>query len=212
MDLFRKALAFPMYAAAAWLAWVLAQQTGSEGLARLFAGALALALAGWLLGLSQHGRAAGRGGRLAMALSFASAAACVALVAAGPQAVAGAGPSSPPAGALAGEPFSPDRLAALRAQGRPVLVNFTAAWCVTCQVNERIAFSSPSVAAAFRRAGAAYLVADWTNRDAVIAKALADQGRIGVPLYLVYSGPGAPRVLPQLLTPEIVAAAIQARG
>jgi thiol:disulfide interchange protein len=209
MDVFRKALAFPMYAAAAWLAWVLAQQTGPEGLARLFAGALALALAAWLFGLSQHGRAEGRGGRLAMILSLASAAACIAVVAAGPQAVANTKSAAPPsAGGLASEPFSPDRLAALRAQGRPVLVNFTAAWCVTCQVNERIAFSSPEVAAAFKRTGAAYLVADWTNRDPVIAKALADQGRIGVPLYLVYNGSGTPKVLPQLLTPDIVAAAI----
>jgi thiol:disulfide interchange protein DsbD len=212
MDVFRKALAFPMYAAAAWLAWVLAQQSGPEGLARLFAGAITLALAAWLFGLSQHGRAVG-GGRVAMVLSLVSAAACVAVVAAGPQAVANtksvAGPS---AGTLASEPFSPDRLAALRAQGRPVLVNFTAAWCVTCQVNERIAFSSPSVADAFKRTGAAYLVADWTNRDPVIAKALADQGRIGVPLYLVYNGQGAPRVLPQLLTPDAVAAAIEAHG
>ncbi len=211
MDVFRKALAFPMYAAAAWLAWVLAQQSGPEGLARLFAGAIALALAAWLYGLAQHGRAAGRGGRLAMILSAASAAACVAVVAGAPQAAANtkSGGAAASAGALASEPFSPDRLAALRAQGRPVLVNFTAAWCVTCQVNERLAFSSPSVAEAFRRSGATYLVADWTNRDPVIAKALADQGRIGVPLYLVYKGEGAPRVLPQLLTPDIVATAIR---
>jgi thiol:disulfide interchange protein DsbD len=213
MDVFRKALAFPMYAAAAWLAWVLAQQSGPEGLARLFAGAVALALAAWLYGLSQHGRAVGAGGRLALILSLASAAACVAVVAAGPQAVANTKSAAPTsAGPLAAEPFSPDRLAALRAEGRPVLVNFTAAWCVTCQVNERIAFSSASVADAFKHTGAAYLVADWTNRDPVIAKALSDQGRIGVPLYLVYKGQGAPRVLPQLLTPDIVATAIRTNG
>ena len=74
-----------------------------------------------------------------------------------------------------------------------MLVNFTAAWCVTCQVNERLAFSSGEVAAAFGRTGATYLVADWTNRDPVIAKALADQGRIGVPLYLVYGVGGGAR-------------------
>jgi thiol:disulfide interchange protein DsbD len=92
-----------------------------------------------------------------------------------------------------------------------VLVNFTAAWCVTCQVNERLAFSSGEVAAAFRRTGATYLVADWTRRDGVIAKALADQGRIGVPLYLVYgSGAAEPKVLPQLLTPALVAQALDA--
>ena len=91
-----------------------------------------------------------------------------------------------------------------------MFVNFTAAWCVTCQVNERIAFSSPQVAAAFRRAGAVYLVADWTNRDGVIAKALSDQGRIGVPLYLVYDAKGdPPKVLPQLLTPSIIVDALE---
>lgn len=90
-----------------------------------------------------------------------------------------------------------------------MFVNFTAAWCVTCQVNERVAFSSPTVAAAFKRSGTVYLVADWTNRDGAIAKALAEQGRIGVPLYLVYPAKGGPpRVLPQLLTPAIVVEAL----
>ncbi len=111
--------------------------------------------------------------------------------------------------ALAAQPYSPARLAELRAAGKPVLVNFTAAWCVTCQVNERLAFSSPEVAAAFRRAGAAYLLADWTRHDAVIAKALADQGRIGVPLYLLYGASGGPpRILPQILTPALLARAL----
>jgi thiol:disulfide interchange protein DsbD len=91
-----------------------------------------------------------------------------------------------------------------------VLVNFTAAWCVTCQVNQRLALSSPAVAAAFRKADAAYLVADWTNRDASIAKALADQGRVGVPLYLLYAARAdSPVTLPQLLTPGIVVAALK---
>jgi thiol:disulfide interchange protein DsbD len=208
MDLFRRALAFPMYAAAAWLAWVLAQQSGPEGLARLFAGAIALALAAWLFGIAQRARSQGSGGRLAMILAAASAVACVAAVAAGPQAVANTKSAAGAAAGPASEPFTPGRLAVLRARGRPVLVNFTAAWCVTCQVNERLAFSSPEVAAALKRTGAAYLVADWTNRDPVIAKALADQGRIGVPLYLVYGAGAEPRVLPQLLTPAGVAAAL----
>jgi thiol:disulfide interchange protein DsbD len=99
----------------------------------------------------------------------------------------------------------------LRQEGRPVLVNFTAAWCVTCQVNERIAFASARVAAAFARSRAAYLVADWTDRDPQIAKALAAQGRIGVPLYLVYDAAGdPPAVLPQILTPGLVAGALDA--
>jgi thiol:disulfide interchange protein DsbD len=144
-----------------------------------------------------------------MILAAVSAGACIAAVVAGPQAMADTKVSAAVAvGKLASERFSPERLATLRALGRPVLVNFTAAWCVTCQVNERLAFSSPEVAAAFKRTGAAYLVADWTNRDPVIAKALADQGRIGVPLYLVYGAGAAPQALPQLLTPSSVVTAL----
>jgi thiol:disulfide interchange protein DsbD len=209
MDVFRKALAFPMYAAAAWLAWVLAQQSGPEGLARLLAAAVALGLAAWLFGLGQRRRAEGGRGRAWLVLATASAAFCVFVVAGAPQAASRSAAAAPTAGALASQPFSPERLAALRARGRPVLVNFTAAWCVTCQVNERLAFSSGEVAAAFARTGATYLVADWTRRDGVIAKALADQGRIGVPLYLVYGAAAAePKVLPQLLTPALVAQAL----
>jgi thiol:disulfide interchange protein DsbD len=90
-----------------------------------------------------------------------------------------------------------------------VLVNFTAAWCVTCQVNERVVFSTSEVAQALKHAGAVYLVADWTRRDGAIAQALSEQGRIGVPLYLVYGADGGPpTVLPQLLTPSLVVQAV----
>jgi thiol:disulfide interchange protein DsbD len=199
MSIFRKAMAFPMYAAAAWLAWVLAQQSGAEGLARLFAAAVVLALAAWLFGLSQERRAAG--GR-ATALGGA---ALVTLVGAG---LVAAAPL--PASTLKAQPWSPQAVAQARAAGRPVLVNFTAAWCVTCQVNERVAFSTPSVARAFSKANAVYLVGDWTNRDSAIGQALQAQGRIGVPLYLLYDTRGdAPVVLPQLLTPQIVERAVE---
>ena len=211
MDAFRGALAFPMYGAAAWLAWVLARQAGTDGLARLLAGAVALALAAWLFGAAQRRGLAGRRTGGVRTLATVALAIGLAAVFAGPyrrpaslDRTAAAAP-----GALASQPYSPERLAALRQQGRPVLVNFTAAWCVTCQVNERLAFASARVAAAFARSGAAYLVADWTDRDPVIAQALAAQGRIGVPLYLVYgAGGGPPAVLPQILTPGLLAAAL----
>ena len=119
-------------------------------------------------------------------------------------------PSAIAAG-IPSEPWSPERVAALRAAGKPVFVDFTAAWCVTCQVNEQVALNTAEAVEAFQRTGAVYLKADWTNRDAAIAKALADQGRVGVPLYLVYgAGGGAPKVLPQLLTSGMVAAALDA--
>ena len=216
MDLFRKALAFPMYGAAAWLTWVLAQQAGPAGLARMLAAAVVLAFAAWLFGLGQRRAALGRD---AGALGLAGGAALAVAAAVGLAAMGGgpatdgaalAAPLAPPGpGGLAAQPWSPERLAALRAAHTPVLVNFTAAWCVTCQVNERVVFSTGEVANAFRRAGAVYLVADWTRRDGAIAKALDEQGRIGVPLYLLYGADGGPpQVLPQLLTPSLVAEAL----
>jgi len=208
MDGVKKALAFPMYASAAWLLWVLAQQTDSAGLARVLIAAVVFALGAWLVGVAQKRHAVGAPGLLVSLLAGASLTVSAAAIFAGPYAAPAAAPTRS-AGALSSTPFSPDRLASLRAAGRPVLVNFTAAWCVTCQVNERVAFSSPDVARAIERTGAAYMVADWTNRDAAIARALADQGRIGVPLYLLYRpGAWAPTVLPQLLTPQVVVQAL----
>jgi thiol:disulfide interchange protein len=210
MDTLRHALAFPMYAAAAWLVWVLAQQTDSEGLARVLTAAVLLALCVWLFGFAQRRRAAGGRGFVTGGLAAAALVAGVVAVAAQPfPPHMAAGEVMTSAGAVAAEPWSPGKVAELRAAGRPVFVNFTAAWCVTCQVNERGAFSSAEVARAFAKTKAAYLVADWTNRDATIAAALGEQGRIGVPLYLVYdAGGGAPHVLPQLLTPATVVAAL----
>ncbi|MEO8812074.1 MAG: protein-disulfide reductase DsbD domain-containing protein, partial [Caulobacteraceae bacterium] len=142
MDIFRKALAFPMYAAAAWLVWVLAQQTGSGGLARMLAAAVALALAAWLFGLAQRRHAQGGRPFVASSLAVAAGIACLATVIGARFGPATATAAAPTPGALAAQPWTPERLADLRAAGHPVLVNFTAAWCVTCQVNERLAFSS----------------------------------------------------------------------
>jgi thiol:disulfide interchange protein DsbD len=213
MDRLRQILAFPMYAAAAWLTWVLAQQAGAEGVARVLALALLLALAGYLLGWSQS--AGRRGAATALGIlagGFALVAFAAAAVPAYP-ALARSAAAAQSHAALASQPFSPQALAAAQATGRPVFVNFTAAWCVTCQVNERAALSGSQVAEAFQRTGATYLVGDWTSRDATIAQALAEHGRDGVPLYLVYpAGGGPPRVLPQLLTAGAVAAALDQAG
>lgn len=213
MEGMKKLLAFPMYAAAAWLLWVLSQQTGPLGLARLLAAGVTLASCAWLFGVGQRRRANGGGALWSTLGTAASLALAIGLVSFGPFEPPPAAAAAPTASALPSASYSPAKLAALRAAGTPVLVNFTAAWCVTCQVNERIAFSSSGVAQAMKRAGAVYLVADWTNRDPAIAKALADQGRIGVPLYLYYP-PGAPQpqVLPQLLTPAILVAAFEGSG
>jgi thiol:disulfide interchange protein DsbD len=201
MDVFRKALAFPMYGAAAWLAWVLAQQAGAEDLAKLFAAGVVVALAAWLAGLAQK-RAAAGGKALPLGLSAGLLAVLAVAAVAWPQAKAAE---------MAAEAYSPARLAELQAQGRPVFVNYTAAWCVSCQVNDKVAISTHTVEAAFARHKVAYLKADWTKRDAVIAADLASHGRAGVPLYLVYGrGGGEAVILPSILTPDIVVRAVEA--
>jgi len=212
MDAFKKALALPMYGTAAWLLWVLTAQTDRRGVAAALAAAILLVLAAWIYGRAQRRMAAGRAAPRRLA------AAGIALVLAA--LTIGLAPFPPPPTNAAGQavfakipsqPWSPERLAALRAQDRPVFVDFTAAWCVTCQLNEVVALNTEEAASAFKRTGAVLLRADWTNRDGAIAKALADEGRAGVPLYLVYGADGgAPKILPQLLSAGAVAQALDA--
>jgi thiol:disulfide interchange protein DsbD len=206
MVVLRSVLAFPMYGSAAWLAWVFALQAGVNAEAMLLAAAVVAGFAAWAWGFSQ----ASAKPLTARLWALAGVVGAVLLVA------VGAGAAQPPgqaaqtakASALPTEPWSEARVDELRAQGKPVFVDFTAAWCITCQVNERTALATRGVADAFRRTGATYLKADWTNPNPSIAKALSDQGRSGVPLYLVYGPSGAPAVLPQILTEGVVVEAL----
>jgi len=208
MNLLRRLLAFPMYGATAWLVWVLTQQAGAGGLARLLVAAIAVAFAAWLFGLGQRRSDAAARFSL-MGLALAGWIGALIAVTAPPYETPRAAPLVT-AAAVPSQPWSAARVAELRAQGRPVFVNFTAAWCITCQVNEQAALATPEAAEAFAAADAAYLVGDWTNRDADIADELAAHGRAGVPLYLVYpAGGGAPKMLPQLLTSGMVAQALR---
>ncbi len=203
MDTFRKALAFPMYGATAWLAWVYAQQAGADDLAKLFGASVIVALAAWLMGLQQR-RAAAGGKPVILTLAAVGLAVLSLTAVAWPQGKAAAGE-------VQAEAYSPERVAALRAEGRPVFVNYTAAWCVSCQVNDKVAISTSAVRDAFARHKVAYLKADWTKRDGAIAAELASHGRAGVPLYLVYGKTGGDGViLPSILTPDIVVKAVEA--
>jgi len=206
MDTLKGVLAFPMYGAAAWLVWVFSQQAGTLGLAALMAAAVFAGFAAWLYGKAQSARIAG--GKPWARFGVAGVSMAIALVLAFfPQGEAPSGTATP--GGIASVPFSTAKLDALRAGGTPVLLDFTAAWCVTCQVNERVALDTPQVADAFRKTGVVYMVGDWTNRDAAIAQFLTANGRAGVPLYLLYGkGGAAPVTLPQILTPGIVVDAV----
>ncbi len=195
----RRVLSVPMFLTALGLAWLLGRQAGSDATIAGLATALAAGLAFWWTGLRQR---AGRAG-----LAVGSVAALLAIV--GGIALLPVAPASAIASpsALGAETFSEARLAALRADRRPVFVYFTADWCLTCKVNERVAIDQPEVAAAFAKSHIAVLVGDWTRSDPVIGRFLESQARSGVPLYLYYpAGQGAPQVLPQVLTPATLTA------
>lgn len=209
LERFKEMLAFPLYATAAWLVWVLSLQTGSAGVAVALTGMILLAFAAWLVRAT-----AAAGPRWYWAARLGAGAAMVlALVLVRLPAATGPTVSQAPGltqQGVAWEPFSKERLAELQAENRPVLVNFTAAWCITCLVNERVALNSPRVAGSLAGKGVAYLKADWTSRDPVITQMLASFGRSGVPLYVLYPSQKAQSViLPQLLTETLLLQAIQ---
>lgn len=194
MQRFRELLAFPMFATAGWLLWVLSEQVGGIGLLMGFTVLLLVALALWGL---KHARR-----RLWRMVFWAVLAGAIGWAVLCPPRIGDVSAT------LASEAFTPARLEALRDEGRPVFVDATAAWCVTCKYNERAALQVERTAALFEKHGITLLVADWTKRDADITAWLASFGRSGVPLYVYYPPEGAPRVLPQLLTPAIVEEAI----
>ena len=203
----KQILAFPMYAAAVWLIWVLAVQTGAGGVGLALSGALLIGFAAWALGLSQaSGR---RTGTIAKLGGAAALLASLALL-----------PALAPAGSLdasgkASDPgsWSAGRVAELQAKRQPVFVDVTAAWCITCKVNEKVALDASRTQAAFQSADVALLQADWTSGDPAITALLQEHGREGVPLYLLYPAAGGdPVVLPQILTPSIVIDALRDAG
>lgn len=210
MERLKQALAFPMYGAAAWLVWVLAQQAGVNAVPLALGGMIMLALIAWLFDSTRN-----TGGGRRLAANGVLLAATLGTLGASFQAVRQLA-ASPALSAQAGarqdwEAYSPPRLAALRQQGKPVFVNLTAAWCITCLVNEKVALSQPAFKELLRREGITYLKGDWTNQDARISVLLKQYGRSGVPLYLFYpSGTGSEaQVLPQILTHDIVSSALR---
>lgn len=203
MEWLRQAFAFPMYATAAWLVWVLSLQVGPDGVLFGLAGAVVLAAGLWGLGLAQRA-AAGR-----PRIAGAAAAGLAVLVALALLPRLSAAPAVAAAADAEAEPWSAARVVQLRAAGRPVFVNATAAWCITCQVNERVALRAASVRDAFAARGVAHLKADWTRGDPAISALLREQGRDGVPLYLYWArGAATPRLLPQILTESVVLEAL----
>jgi thiol:disulfide interchange protein DsbD len=204
MEVLKQATAVPVFATVIWLAWVLAQSYGAALLAALLACLLLLAIAGWFLG-----RWPARRWATTISTVIVLGVVAVGLLAPGKLALATSSASS---ATTRGDwqPWSTDSVARYQAQGRPVFVDFTASWCLSCQVNERVALNRPEVRKAFTDANVALLRADWTQHDESIAQALAALGRSGVPAYALYApGQSVPQLLPEVLTPGTVTDAIE---
>ena len=206
MEVLRQAVSVPIFGTVIWLAWVLAQAYGATTLVALLTGFLLLAIAGWFLGRWPAKRWA-TGVAALIVLAFFGLAVWGQRMATQEQiqsAIASSGGVVSTPGS-AWQPWTSDAVAKLQSQGRPVFVDFTASWCLSCQVNERVALGAPDVQKAFQSANVALLKADWTRQDESITQALAALDRSGVPAYALYPpGQSEPTLLPQVLTPGIM--------
>ena len=206
MDVFKKAMAFPMFATVAWLVWVLGQQSGIDGAGALLVLLVGLGMLVWALSL--HGRT-----RLVIAtISIASLAGFTWV--AGPFITQNLPDNTPSANSGTNtntngwQAWEPGKVDQLLAAGQPAFVDFTAAWCVTCQLNKKTTLNNAQVLADFKAKKVQLLRADWTRRDPAITQALAALGRQGVPVYVLYSPTSAPVVMSEILSPAQVQAAV----
>jgi thiol:disulfide interchange protein DsbD len=201
MDVFRKFMAFPMFATVAWLVWVLGQQSGIDGAAALLALLVALSMVVWALSLQ---------GRARTVVATLSVAVYVLLYGTIGSNVTQNLPDNAPQAAAgsAWQAWEPGKVEQLLAKGQPVFVDFTAAWCVTCQLNKKTTLGQAEVLQDFAAKKVQLLRADWTRRDPAITAALSALGRQGVPVYVLYQPGRAPVVMSEILSVTEVRAAI----
>ncbi len=204
METFRRVMSVPMFLTALALLWLVGQLSGSNALMIALAAVMLFGFFLWWAGLRQ------RGGKTAAWLMIVP---LIAIGAAGIYALPSYADSAATAGnaaqnsgnaVLPSKPYSAQRLARLRGEGRPVFAYFTADWCITCKANEAAAIERSATAKAFADADIAVLKGDWTRRDAEITRFLETHGRSGVPLYVYYPAGGEAQILPQVLTPGLL--------
>ena len=208
MEVLKQAVAIPIFATVIWLAWVLAGSYGASLLAALLASFLLLAVAGWFLG-----RWPAKRWSTIFAVLIVLGVIAISAIAPGKLETPSLGLTAEDMSALASlpsfqkgwQPWSAAAVARAQAAGRPVLVDFTAKWCLSCQVNERVALTQPEVIQSLADHHVALFKADWTRHDEAITQTLAALGRSGVPAYALYTpGQSQPELLPEVLTPAIV--------
>jgi thiol:disulfide interchange protein len=187
MEVLKQITSIPLFATAIWLAWVYGMLESINAMALLLFGLLVIAIAAWVLG-----RWPARWFSSVFAFALAACALAIPL-------------THRDATSLTWETYSPDTLASARAAGKPVFVDFTAAWCLSCHVNEAVVLDSADVQAKFASSGIVLMRADWTKYDPAITAELASVGRSGVPTYVIFpTGNEAPDVLPELLSKGVV--------
>jgi thiol:disulfide interchange protein DsbD len=212
MESFKQFMGFLLLATVVWLAWVLGLQTGSYTVVALLATLLLAGLGGWVYGrwgtpvLESRTRLLGQ----TVSVVLVAIGLAVGLAAARDATNAPSVSSLTSSGTIEWEQYTEARYTDLRRSGRPIFIDFTAAWCLSCQMNEQVAFGSEKVQKAFERLDIATLKADWTLRDEETTRALARYGRNSVPLYVLYApGQSEPHLLPEILTPGIVLEALE---
>jgi thiol:disulfide interchange protein DsbD len=199
MATFKEFLSFPLLLTCVWLLWVFHQQTGELGLAWALVGLISIVFGLWLAKKVKSGAKA----KLIVLTSLILGG----LIGVGWQSGAKDKASS---NEISWEKFSPEAVAKAQKDGRNIFIDFTADWCITCKVNERVVFGNENVLQALKAQNVLLLKADWTKRDPQITEELARHGRAGVPLYLLYKPESAnPEILPQVLTPSAFLEALQ---
>jgi thiol:disulfide interchange protein len=203
MEVLRQAISVPIFLTVIWLAWVLAQAYGAAVVAALLASLLLVAMAGWFLGHYPAKRWSTVVAVVLLVCALALSGWAPRMVAAEPEMQVASQPGAQIQGVA--KAWSADAVGRYQARGRPVFVDFTASWCLSCQVNERVALSRPEVQAAFAAHNVVLMKADWTRHDTAITDALTTLGRSGVPAYALYApGQPDPVMLPEVLTPGLV--------
>ncbi len=208
MEAVKQLVSIPIFATVIWLVWIFTQTAGANALLGLLGGFLLLGIAGAVLGRWPARRGATVAAALVLLLAVALPVYAARTFAAPPGEASAAGPGND------WKPFTPGVVAKYQAEQKPVLVDFTAKWCLSCQVNERVVLDRADVQQRLRQSGVVLVRADWTRHDAAIGEALAKLGRSGIPAYALYPAqPGTPpQMLPEVLTPGAVYAALDGLG
>ncbi len=216
METLKHVLGFLLMATVVWLVWVLGLQAGHGASAQLLLGLLVVAVGAWIMGrwATPVRGATVRGVARVLGVGLIASGVAIGIVGAQPAPVGAAraaASTTQPSGGIAWEPYDEARVDELRRAGTPLFIDFTAAWCLTCQVNERVVLNAREVVEAFKRHGVVAMKADWTSYDERITQALARFGRGSVPLYVLYGlqPEASPEILPELLTPSIVLEALE---